>query len=206
VKKAILIILFLGITFLGCSDNLDNIIVSTPIETENFTNSGMIISETENLNHSSQSLVITNNIDYCDQNISASKLIDGEIGAWLIVNETYVNSEGREVFVYARLRILPGAYQGTVNIEMLFNDEDASVQLFPEMTFNREVRLDLWFQGIDLKALGYRTTGDADFAYFANNGDVELVENNSSNVNIKENKIAVVNAKLLHFSRYGWVR
>jgi hypothetical protein len=83
---------------------------------------------------------------------------------------------------------------------------DASAEFFPEMAFDREVRYDLWFQGIDLKELGYNESGDVEFAYFAENGDVELIERTVSQVELSQSKISVHNAKLYHFSRYGWVR
>jgi len=193
VKTKLLFILFLGITFLGCSDNLDNSPVATTITAEKLT-------------YSHRSEYGPNTPTGTEPLLHASQLINGEVGGWLILNENYINSAGREIDVYARVRVLPGAYEGTVNIEMFLNDEDVSLQLFPEMTFNREVRLDVWFRGADLEALGYTESRDVDFAYFADNGDVELIENQKSQVNIRKNKIAVRNAKLNHFSRYGWTR
>jgi hypothetical protein len=191
VRKALFLIILFGIILLGCSDNFDDTIITAPPKTDNLTKSTP---------PSSNTFFSTDSV------LHASELIDGEIGGWLIVNETYINSEGRQINVYARLRILPGSYQGTINIEMVFNDEDVSIKLFPEMAFTRDVRLDLWFQGTDLQALGYKSNGRVDFAYFADNGDFELIENNISHVNIHQNKIRVLNAKLQHFSRYGWTR
>jgi hypothetical protein len=183
-KKIIVILILVAITFLGCSDNLDNTIISSPTEAEKLTNPQLST----------------------NPHLYASKLIDGEIGGELILDRTFINGEGREINVYAQLRVLEGSYHGTINIAMLANDEDVSIQLFPEMKFSRTVRLDLVYTGIDLKALGYTTTGNVDFAYFADNGDSELIENDLSHVNIPQNQISVRNAKLLHFSRYGWVR
>ena len=177
-KKIILLLFLVGITFLGCNDNLDNTIISSPTEADKFINPQLF----------------------------ASKLIDGEIGGKLVLDETFINGEGREINVYACLRVLEGSYQGTINISMLANNENVSIQLFPEMKFNRDVRLDLVYTGIDLEALGYTTTGSVDFACFADNGDVELIENDLSHVNIPQNQISVRNAKLPHFSRYGWIR
>ena len=179
-KKSILLFLLCGITFFGCNDNLDTTIVSNPAPTA----SDKII----------------------DAPLYASKIIDGEIGGELVLDRTFINDEGREINAYARLRVLEGSYYGTVNIEMLLNEEDISIQLFPEMKFNRSVRLDLIYTGIDLEALGFTTTGKVDFAYFADNGNVQLVENDLSHVSIPQNQIKVRNAKLYHFSRYGWIR
>ena len=183
-KKIILLLVIAGFIFLGCNDNLDNTIVSSPTNTEKLTNPQPSI----------------------NPQLFASKLINGVIGGELILKRTFINGEGRQINVYARLRVLEGSYQGTINISMLANDEDVSIQLFPEMKFDRDVRLDLVYKGIDLQALGYTTTGNVDFAYYSDDGDVELIESDFSHVNIPQEMISVRNAKLPHFSRFGWVR
>ena len=177
-KQTFLLLILVGITFLSCSDNLDNNIVSSHTDTD--------------LSLPGQ--------------LYATKLVNGEIGDELILNETYIDSAGKEINDYARLRILEDSFPGTVTITMTPNVEDLSIQLLPEMTFNRSVRLDLSFSGINLEEFGYTTTGTYDFAYLANNGDTELVESDISHANIPQNKISVQNAKLNHFSRYGWIR
>lgn len=177
-KKSILLLLLLGITFLGCNDNLDNTIVSTQANIEKEIGS----------------------------NYYASELIDGEIGGWVIINDYYINAQGEPITIYLRLRFLPGSFQGTQNIEMFLNPEDASIQLYPEMTFARDVRMDLWYIGVDLQAMGYTSSGDVDFVYFADNGDIEIIENNKSSVDLNKDQIKVMNARLNHFSRYGWIR
>jgi hypothetical protein len=178
VKKTFLLFLFLGITFLSCNENSDDTIVSSP-------------NETTRLNK---------------PNIFTSKVIDGEIGGELVLDTTFTNSQGREINIYARLRVLEGSYKGRVNISMLTHYEDVSIQFFPEMKFNRSLRLDLIYSGVDLKELGFTTTGKVDFAYFNDTGNVELIENDISHINIIKDIIKVRNAKLYHFSRYGWIR
>lgn len=177
-KNTILLLLLLGITFLGCSDKLDNTIVSSPVQNDKLL----------------------------PPQLATSKLIDGEVGGELTLNTTYINSAGSEINVAATLRILEGSYSGTINIEMFANPENASIQFFPEITFDREVRLHLVYQGIDLESLGYLTTRHVDFVYFPDIGDVEIVVSTTSLVNISQNQISVQNAKLKHFSRYGWIR
>ena len=136
----------------------------------------------------------------------AAKLINGEIGDELVLNETCLNSTGQEIIVYARLRVLENSFPGSVTISMIPNIEDLSIQLFPEMTFNRSVRLDVSFSGINLEEYGFASTGTYDFAFFADSGDVELIESDISQANLEQNKIKALNAKLNHFSRYGWIR
>jgi len=177
-KQLFLLCFLVGITILSCSDNIDNSLVSSQINTD-ITSPGQL---------------------------SLSKIVDGVIGDEIILTKTFNDIAGNEINVYARLRILDNSFPGTVAITIIPNVEDLSVQFFPEMTFNRDVRLDLVFTGIDLEKFGYTTTGTYDFAFFADSGDIELIESDISQVNIPQNKISVQNAKLNHFSRYGWIR
>jgi len=181
-KNILTLSVFSFLLFFGCNENLDNTIVSTQANLEK------------------QPITQTGSQFY------ASELIDGENGGWLVLSEYYTNSRGEVITLYARVRILPGSYVGTQNIKMILNTEDVSIQLFPEMTFARDVKLDLWYKGVDLIDLGYTTSGDVDFVYFGKNGNVELIENTKSKVDLSKNKIYVTNAKIQHFSRYGWIR
>ena len=186
VKKIILLIL-VGITFLGCSDNLENTIVTAP-------------TSANDLNKSMPRSSI-----FCNW-LYASKLIDGSIGDDFIFDTTYINTAGREINVYARLKIEPGSFNGIVKIEMIPNAENLSIKLFPEMTFNAEVKLSFIFTGIDVKSFGFNKTGPVDFAFFPDNGGIELIESDFSHVNLPQDQIKVLNARLYHFSRYGWIR
>lgn len=186
-KKIILLLVIAGITFLGCTDNLDNTIVSTPTNTDNLT----------------KSMPRSTNIYTW---LYASKLIDGSIGGIFIFDTTFVNAAGREINVYARLKIEPGSFNGITEICMIPNVENLSIKLFPEMTFSQEVKLTLIFTGIDLKTFGYTETGNVEFVYFPDFGVIEPIESDLSHVNLPQDQIKVMNARLWHFSRYGWVR
>ena len=176
-KKLFLLLILVGITLLSCSDNQDVSIVSSHSDT-----------------------------DFSSGQLYSAKLVNGEIGDEIILDKTCIDSTGREINIYARLRILENSFPGNETITMIPNVEDLSIQFYPEMTFNRDLRLDLVFTGVDLEKFGYTTTGTYDFAFFADNGDIELVESDISHVNIPQKKISVQNAKLNHFSRYGWIR
>lgn len=186
-KKIFLLLILVGITFLSCSDNLDNTIVTTSNNIDNLTKSAP------------RSFNIY-------PWLYTSRLIDGSIGCDFIYDTTFVNTQGKEVNVYARLKIEPGAFNGTTKIIMLPNVENLSIKLYPEMIFNKEVKLSLIFTGIDLKTFGYETTDEIEFAYFSDSGDIKLIESDLSHVNIPRDHIKVMNAVLHHFSRYGWIR
>jgi len=183
----LLIIAVVGIAFLSCSDNFNNTIVTTSNDFENLTKSAP---------HSFNIYTW----------LQTSRLIDGSIGCDFIYDTTFVSAQGKEINVYARLKIEPGSFIGRTEIIMIPNIENLSVKLFPEMTFNKEVKLTLIFTGIEVTTFGYKTTGPVDFAYFSNFGDMELIESDISHVSLPQDQIKVLNARLNHFSRYGWVR
>ena len=185
-KKTILLLLLLGITFLGCNDNLDNSIVTTP------NNSKLI----EQQPPAPENPTI----------VSVSKLIDGKKGGWIEWDTSYVNGNGREIYSSMSLRIPRNAFQGTREIVIQPNPEETTIQFFPEMAFKKPLKLYYEVWGVDLQALGYLTSGRYDFAYFDDYGNIELIKSKQSSVDIHNNKIRVLNAKLYHFSRYGWVR
>jgi hypothetical protein len=186
-KKIFLLLILVGITFLSCSDNLDNTIVTTSSNIHKFTKSAP---------HSFNIYTW----------LYTSRLIDGSIGCDFIYDTTFVNTQGNEINVYARLKIEPGAFNGIAEIIMIPNVENLSIKLFPEMTFNEEVKLTLIFTGIEVQTFGYKETGLVDFAYFSDSGEIEPIESDMSHVNVPQDQIKVMNAKLNHFSRYGWIR
>jgi len=187
VKKIILLLILVGITFLGCNDNLDNTVVTAPASTDD-----VIKSASRSFNIYTW--------------LYASKVVDGSIGCDFIYDTTFINTAGREINVYVRLKIEPGSFKGITEIIMIPNAENLSIKLFPEMTFNEEIKLTLRFQGIDIKSFGYYKTGPVDFAFFPDNGIFELIESKFSRVNIPQDEIKVINARLNHFPRYGWLR
>ncbi|UCH66796.1 MAG: hypothetical protein JSW63_06655, partial [Ignavibacterium sp.] len=94
-KITLLIILFLGITFLGCSDNFDDEIVSTSFQIEKTTNTDiserLARSEKEIKNQAITPFIIR------------SQSINGVTGGEFIVDTTYVNYQGRLLYVYAEI-------------------------------------------------------------------------------------------------------
>jgi hypothetical protein len=181
-KKILLLLTLLGLTFLGCSENFNDTIVSGANTTENPT-----LSKIE------------------DEELYTSQLIDGKKGGKIILDETYINGEGRVINVFVKLKIPRNAFEGTREIAMLPNPDDATIQFFPHMTFNKVVKLKYVITGLDLRAMGY-THGNHDFAFFSDDGDTQIIQSRKSHVNLNQNKIKVRNAKLHHFSRYGWIR
>ncbi len=188
--SSFLLIIFVGITFLGCADNFDNSIVTAPTITDN------------TFIHSDSPLYTS---AFTTKTwLQASKFIDGETGGELIIDTTYINYQGRQINVYGRLKFKEYSFQGLTFFKMLLRPEEASIALFPNMEFEIEVELTVEYKGIDLEALGHTTSGHVDFVFLDDNGEIEIILNEFCKVNIGEQRIKVNNAKLSHFSQYGW--
>ena len=69
------------------------------------------------------------------------------------------------------------------------------------MVFDKPVELDLKFEGLDLDL----TTGDYDFIFIDDDGNIEVVAFNAIHVDESQRKIWVTKADLPHFSRYAFV-
>jgi len=198
-KKLLILLVAIGITILGCSDNFDNTIVSTQIEKESLSDllfsKSIISSDLQDINDQAISPFIT-----------VSESINGATGGWFMIDTTYVNYQGRLLYVHAEITILQNSFQGTTEFTIILHPEEASIKFLPHMIFDREVRVSVEFMGIDLKELGYNQNGNVDFAFFDDDGSTELIPAQQSHVNMRTETIKVLNAKVQHFSRYGWVR
>lgn len=183
--KIILTILLLITLFLvGCSD--------TPV------------SPVKNENHSYQLIKLPKKSDLAIENsYSVTKSIDGEEGGIIRLNESYVAADGHTVYIYVKLTIRNNSFPGVVDITITADDEYAAVEFNPEMTFNVPLELNLTFQGLDLDSLGL-TTGDYDFVYIDDEGNVEVIGYNAIHVNEEWGKLWVTQADIPHFSRYAF--
>jgi hypothetical protein len=209
VKKTLILLILTGITFLGCSENFDNPLLSPTLESDNYTNSKIILSDTENLTNPrlERDPDGARTGDLTDlQKLSVSKSINGVTGGELIIDTTYVNYQGRLLYVYAEIFVQQNTFQGETEFTMILHPEEATIEFYPHMVFDNVVRVSVWYEGIDLEALGYNSNGHVDFAFFANDGDIEIIPAQQSHVNMEQNTIKVLNAQLHHFSRYGWIR
>ena len=141
-----------------------------------------------------------------DSEIAIVKTIDGSVGGSMLLNTIVVNPQNDSILITASLEIEPGSFQGTEEIQMIPNFSDASVRFFPAKSFDKDLWLNLNFQGLDLASLGFTPNSKVDFVYIYDNGEIEPVSYSSIVVNGGNKFIKVVNAKLSHFSRYVFLR
>ena len=160
------------------------------------------ISPVKNDDHSYQFIKLPKKSGMSVETIfSVTETIDGDFGGIMRLKESYVAADGHTVYIDIKLKVKPGSFDGEVNITLTADDEFAAVQFSPAMDFDIPVELDIKFEGIDLNL----TTGDYDFVFIDDDGNIEVVTFNAIHVNESRGKISVTKAKLHHFSRYGFV-
>jgi hypothetical protein len=140
---------------------------------------------------------------WMDSVFTISQLIDGSVGGRIIMANYYISETGDSVEFEVDLRIPAGAFQGSETITITVDSDSAAVHFYPEMVFSEELRLFQSFEGLNLE---YMQTGTIDFVYMCNDGSIELIKKNGTQIVVPQGIVRVQNAKLLHFSRYGWIR
>ncbi len=138
-----------------------------------------------------------------DSIFTVSQIIDGNVGGRIILEKYYIDAKGDSVSIFADLRIPEGAFQGTENITITADDQFAAIHFYPSMAFEDTLKLFQSFEGIDLSNY---TNGTIDFVFIDDDGNVELIKKNGTQIVIPQGIVRVQNAKLQHFSRYGWIR
>ena len=81
--------------------------------------------------------------------------------------------------------------------------DDAVVDLYPQMTFDNPLNLNLTFSGLDLTGVN---PSEVNFYYIDPDGNLEIAENDGITVDIANGTLSVKNAKIPHFSRYGFAK
>jgi hypothetical protein len=140
---------------------------------------------------------------WIDSLLTMSKEIDGSVGGKMLMQKYYISDTGDSIFIKVDLTIPAGAFNGNKLISMTVDSEYAVVHFSPEMIFVDTLRLFQAFEGLNLEEY---PTGTIDFVYVNTNGTVELIKKNGMQVVVPQGIVRVQNAKLLHFSRYGWIK
>ena len=155
--------------------------------------------------HSYQLIKLPKKSDLSVETIfSVTEEINGETGGIVWLNESYIAEDGHTVYIDVKLNVKHESFPGVVNFTITVDDEYASVLFSPEMVFNKPVELDLKFEGLDLDSLNL-TTGDYNFAFIDDNGNIEIIAFNAIHVNENQGKIWVTKADIPHFSRYTFL-
>ena len=133
-----------------------------------------------------------------------SDSIDGEKGGKIKIDEKYDGPNG-EVKVKAELVFPKGAFSGTKYITMILDTDFGNATFTPHAVFENDAIYNAEFQGLDLTAIDKMEAKNVEFVYQAADGSYEYIETSKIEVDVKNGKLKVRDAKLPHFSRYGFV-
>ncbi|HRN25068.1 MAG TPA: hypothetical protein PLH53_02635 [Ignavibacteriaceae bacterium] len=133
--------------------------------------------------------------------LTRSKNINGYYGGSFAEQFDYQSTTG-VVSITSQLVFPANAFSGTVTITQTFNTETASLEFGPAMVFNAAAKYTLTVSGMDLTGINPNTL---DFVYVAQNGSITGVVYDSITMDVTTGTLKVTNARLNHFSRYGFV-
>jgi len=134
-------------------------------------------------------------------NLIRVKNIDGTTGGTFAESFEYQSANGT-VLINSKLIFPANAFPGSKTISQTFNTETASLQFGPPMQFIAPVSYTLTVSGLDLTGIN---PDMLDFVYVAQDGSFTGVVYDSITVDVASGSITVSNARLEHFSRYGFV-
>ena len=86
---------------------------------------------------------------------------------------------------------------------MVLEDVNGTITYSPSMNFNVPAILDLDYRGIDLTGIN---PDSIDFVYHNPNGNFDSAEYDEIRVNVEDGRLELKDAKIPHFSRYGYSR
>jgi len=188
-KNLISIIIVLSLSILGCTEN------------------GDLVSPNSSQNGTTQIAPNWLKFPAADQSrlnkiTTVSQSIDGSIGGSITLFDEYSGGPFQFVYVEAEIQFNPGAYYGTKNITLSVDDNDCIVEFGPSSVFEIPANYTMTITGLDLSNVN---VSQIDFVYLRVDGTTEAVAYDKIDVDVAKGKIKVLNAKLDHFSRYGWV-
>ncbi|MDH3267566.1 MAG: hypothetical protein OEM46_01810, partial [Ignavibacteria bacterium] len=195
IMKNILTILLVAIVLLfGCDTSSDLSINSSE---NNFSKSSICLPVFDEIPLPNKSPL------WQDSIFTMSQIIDGSVGGRMIMEKYYIAEDGDSVLMKADLRIPPAAFEGIKTITMTVDKKYAAVHFSPKMIFADTLRLFQSFEGLHLENYA---SGTIDYVFINDDGSIELIKKNGVQVVVPQGIVRVQNAKLLHFSRYGWIR
>ena len=131
------------------------------------------------------------------------KFVWGDWGANIPMTRVYWSGNGL-VKVKAKLNVPAGAFDGLKLIWYSVNDELAVADFHPGMEFDKDLTFNLKIQNIDVSDITDPSL--VEFAYLDDSEVIHIAEYDDIIVDLDNGELEVVNAKIGHFSRYGFVR
>lgn len=187
-KKILLTIATLLLVMIGCTDQST---INSPVDNNSQTEQFSMIALPSSTSGMSVEVLMPQ-----------FKVINGSNGGTFTAYFGYQGGPFGYVKCYSQLTFMPGAFSGEKNISQTLDTDFASMAFGPSMQFNIPVSYTLYYSGLNLSNINPQTLK---FVYIAPNGTYQNCEYDSITMDAATGTILVRNAKLNHFSRYGFV-
>ncbi len=128
--------------------------------------------------------------------VSVTQTINGEEGGTISLEQKWLFGG-----TSAKVSFPKNSFEGSKDITMMVDPLTATISFSPHIVFNKAVKLNLSFEGLNLEQLNL-TKGKVYFYFQSDTGVLSLVENGGIKVKVKSGSVSVKNAQLHHFSRY----
>ena len=137
---------------------------------------------------------------------SKTLTVNGNSGGKVKIDYQWQDGPNAGKKVEGELTIPKGAFKGKKTFDMIFDIEFLSVELAPAGAFDIPVELTLKFKGLDNNVVK-QFKNNPKFKYIDSQGNLmEDVEYKQLDVDEIEGMVKIWEAKLPHFSRYGFVK
>lgn len=181
-KKLFYSIIILFLTFVGCSESGS---ILNPLETKN----------------EKRFLELPKADKFSVENLfSTEKRVTGNLGGEVSLFGQYL-SQSCEVTVSVLVDFPQRSFLGNKNITITANTNEAIVDFGPSMNFLIPITVNITFTGLNLNSLNLN---EIDFYYIDQDGNFLEVEKQGIVVDFSTGTVSVINAKIFHFSRYGF--
>ncbi len=181
-KKYIYFLALLLVFVLGCSDHSSIVAPTSTTDSE----PNWIVSSSKNS---------------LQKDASVSKLIFGDQESLLEINTGYAGGIGW-ISITANARLQRYSFVGSKYVTMTVNDQFGTTTFSPSGAFSKPVIYNLTIVGLNLSGIN---PANVKFVYMAPDGNYYVPQYDRLYVDLQPGKLQIENARLPHFSRYGFV-
>lgn len=135
------------------------------------------------------------------KSFATSQFVTIADGGHLVINESYISTEGVAVEAYSSIVFAPGCVQEDVTITMEIDDRTGVGTFLPHQYFNFPCILNQKFVGLNLSGVDVNSI---QLYYLAEDGTFEVMPYDQLIIDVKTGTIEVINGKIPHFSLYGY--
>ncbi len=136
------------------------------------------------------------------KDVSVGKMLYGNDESLLEINTGYAGGPFGWISITANARFQRYSFQGSRYTTMSINDQNGTATFSPSGSFSKPVIYNLTIMGVDLSNVD---PSKVTFVYMAEDGKYYKAAYDYIYVEKQSGKLQVVNARLPHFSRYGFV-